>query len=168
MSLWLLDASVLLASEDADDEHYEDAVRLLGDDDPLATLDLAFYAVTNVAVRAWRDQTAAGRLRERVVDLAEDGGLLRADSSLLSSAAAIADDHGISAYDAAYVAAARRSGAQLVSCDVRDLSHADSRAFPAMPALSTPAPDERPRHPDDEARRPLPPLEQGFRGRGEV
>lgn len=121
MSLWLLDASVLLASEDADDEQHGDALRLLGDHDPLATLDLAFYEVTNVAVRAWRDHAAAGRLRERVVTLAEDGGLLRADSALLSSAVDIAGDQGISVYDAAYVAAARRSGAQLVSCDVRDL-----------------------------------------------
>jgi predicted nucleic acid-binding protein len=121
VSLWLLDASVLLASEDADDEHHEDAVRLLGDMDRLATLDLAFYEVTNVAVRAWRDKAAAERLRERVVALAEDGGLLRADAALLSSAAVIADDDGISVYNAAYVAAARHSGAQLVSCDVRDL-----------------------------------------------
>ena len=121
MSLWLLDASVLLASEDADEDHHGDAVRLLGGEDPLTTLDLAFYEVTNVAMRAWRDPTAADRLRERVVAVAEDGGLVQADSSLLASAAAIAGDHDISAYDAAYVAAARRSGAQLVSCDVRDL-----------------------------------------------
>jgi predicted nucleic acid-binding protein len=130
LSLWLLDASVLLASEDADDEHCEDAVKLLGDKDPLATLDLAFYEVSNVAVRAWRDQAAADRLRERVVALAEDGGLVRADSSLLSSAVAIAEDHGISVYDAAYVAAARRAGAQLVSCDVRDLV---SRGLACLP-----------------------------------
>lgn len=117
----MLDASVLLASEDADDEHHEDSVRLLAGEDPLATLDLAFYEVTNVAVRAWGDAVAAGRLRERMNALADDGGLVRADSALLESAAAIADDHGISAYDAAYVAAARRSECRLVSCDVRDL-----------------------------------------------
>lgn len=121
MTLWLLDASVLLASEDLDDEHHEDALRLLAGEDPLATLDLAFYEVTNVAVCAWHDQAAAERLRERVAALADDGGLMRADSSLLSSAAEIADDQGISVYDAAYVAAARRSESHLVSCDVRDL-----------------------------------------------
>lgn len=121
MSLWLLDASVLLAAEDADDEHYEDAVRLLGVEEPLATLDLAFYEVANVAVRAWGDRAAAARLSERVVALADDGGLFRADARLLSDAAAVAAEHGISVYDAAYVAAARRAGARLVSCDVRDL-----------------------------------------------
>lgn len=117
----MLDASVLLACEDSDDEHHEDSARLLGHHDPLATLDLAFDEVSSVALRAWRDPAAAGRLRKRVVALADDGGLVRADSSLLADAAAIADDYGISVYDAAYVAAARRSGAQLVSCDVRAL-----------------------------------------------
>lgn len=121
MTLWLLDASVLLAGEDLDDEHHEDATRLLGSDDPLATLDLAFYEVTNVALRAWRDPAAANRLGERVVAVADDGGLIRADMTLLAHAAAIAEEHGISVYDAAYVAAADRAGGRLVSCDVRDL-----------------------------------------------
>lgn len=142
MSLWLLDASVLLAAEDADDEHHVDAVRLLGSADSLATLDLAFYEVSNVAVRAWRDHAAADRLRERVVALAEDGGLVRADAVLLTTAASVAEEHGISAYDAAYVAAARQSGAQLVSCDVRDLV---SRGLAQLPgdAVRPRAGDER-------------------------
>ncbi|WOQ17497.1 PIN domain-containing protein [Raineyella sp. W15-4] len=131
MNLWLLDASVLLASEDSDDQHHRDAVRLLNRDDPLATLDLAYYEVANVAVRAWRDPAAADRLRARVAALADDGGLERADPALLASATAIAGDHGISVYDAAYVAAARRAGAVLVSCDVRDLV---SRGLARVPA----------------------------------
>lgn len=121
MSLWLLDASVLLASEDPDDEHHGDAVRLLAGEDPLATLDLAFYEVANVALCAWRDSAAAERLRDRVDALADDGGLVRVSSSLLSNAIAIAGEEGISVYDAGYVAAARRSACPLVSCDVRDL-----------------------------------------------
>ncbi|MFC0082023.1 hypothetical protein ACFFRE_07660 [Aciditerrimonas ferrireducens] len=43
MSRWLLDASVLLASEDPDDKHHGDCRRLLAGADPLAPLDLAFY-----------------------------------------------------------------------------------------------------------------------------
>lgn len=121
MTLWLLDASVLLASEDADDENHLDARRLLGGDDPLATLDLAFYEVTNVAVRAWHDLSAARRLRERLAAVADDGGLARADVPLLADASLIADQNGISVYDAAHVAASHRMSAQLVSCDVRDL-----------------------------------------------
>ena len=135
MNLWLLDASVLLASEDSDDEHHDDASNLLRGDDRLATLDLAFYEVTNVAVRAWRDESAAVRLRERVAAVADDGGLFRADASLLAAAAALAQEHDISVYDAAYVAAARRSGAQLVSCDVRDLV---SRGLAHLPGNARP------------------------------
>jgi predicted nucleic acid-binding protein len=121
MDLWLIDASVLLAGEDADDANHGSARQLLAGADPLATLDLAFYEVANVAVRSWRDPHAARRLCERVVALAEDGGLVRADLELLSAATGIATEHGISVYDATYVAAARASGGQLVSCDVRDL-----------------------------------------------
>ena len=130
MIVWILDASILLASEDPDDEHHRDARLLLAGDDPLASLDLAYYEVTNVAIRSWRDGAAAGRLRSRVAAVADDGGLVRADESLLEAAAGIADDYGISVYDAAYVAAARHSAGQLVSCDVRDLV---SRGLAVLP-----------------------------------
>jgi predicted nucleic acid-binding protein len=122
MTTWLADASVLLAREDADDPHHVHARRLLAAADPIATLDLAFYEVTNVAVRAWDDGAAAARLRGVVSALAEDGGLVRADEALAAVAADIAVREGISGYDAAYVAAATTTGARLVSCDVRDLA----------------------------------------------
>lgn len=144
MSLWLLDASVLLAGEDPDDEHHEDAMRLLGGDDPLATLDLAFYEVTNVAIRAWRDPAAADRLRERVDAVADDGGLVRADVALLARAATVAEEHGISVHDAAYVAAADRAGGQLVSCDVRDLVRRGLARLPGDARPSTMIPDPIP------------------------
>jgi predicted nucleic acid-binding protein len=121
LTLWFVDASVLLASEDPDDVNHADAKRLLGGGDPLATLDLAYYEVTNVAVRAWRDKPAASRLRKRVDAVADDGGLVRAASSLLAGATTIAEENGISVYDAAYVAAARGWDGELVSCDLRDL-----------------------------------------------
>ena len=140
MNLWLLDASILLASEDPDDKHHGDSRRLLEGRDPLATLDLAFYEVTNVAVRSWRDQAAALRLRSRVTAVTDDGGLVRADAQLLERAAPIAEEHGISVYDAAYVAAARALGGQLVSCDVRDLV---SRGLASLPGHAVQRPTER-------------------------
>jgi predicted nucleic acid-binding protein len=121
LSLWLLDASVLLASEDPDDVNHGDASQLLKGGDPLATLDFAFYEVINVAIRSWRNHAAARKLRERIAAVAEDGGLVRVDASLIAHASTIAEEHSISAYDAAYVAAARASNGHLVSCDVRDL-----------------------------------------------
>jgi predicted nucleic acid-binding protein len=121
LSPWFVDASVLLASEDPDDAHHADATRLLEGGEPLATLDLAYYEVAGVALGAWGDPSAADRLRERVTAVALDGGLFRSEASLLASAAAIAQEHGISAHGAAYVAAARASGSPLVSCDGREL-----------------------------------------------
>lgn len=121
MSVWLLDASVLLAAEDADDPHHRSARRLLRGADALATLDLAYYEVTNVAVRSWRSVETADRL-VRVIDaIGVDRGLVTASAAVLRTACAIAERHGITTYDAAYVAAARHIGAELVSCDVRDL-----------------------------------------------
>ena len=87
----------------------------------MATLDLAYYEVTNVAIRRWGDSQAATRLRGVVAAIEEDGGLIRANESLLDAAANLASTHGLSGYDAAYVAAASAAGARLVSCDVRDL-----------------------------------------------
>ena len=63
----------------------------------------------------------ATRLRGVVAAIEEDGGLIRANESLLGAAANRASTHGLSGYDAAYVAAASAAGARLVSCDVRDL-----------------------------------------------
>lgn len=119
--MWFADASVLLAREDAEDDQHDAARRLLSGRTPLATLDLAFYEVSNVAVRAWHDPEAAGRLQGLVDALANDGGLIRVDESLVAEAAAIAERRGLSVYDAAYVAGAGAAGARLVSCDLRDL-----------------------------------------------
>ena len=120
--MWFLDASVMLAGEDADDEHHEAARRLLTGSTPLATLDLAFYEVANVAIRAWRDGGAAHRLRNLVDAIALDGGLTRVDAPLVAHATQLAVAHTLSAYDAAYVAGAAQASAPLVSCDVRDLA----------------------------------------------
>lgn len=117
----VLDASVLLATEDAGDPHYDDAKALLANEDQLATLDLAAYEVTNVAVRAWRDPDAANRLSKMVFSIKHLGHLVRIDSRLVVVATEIAERHAITTYDAAYAAAARSLAAQLVSCDQRDL-----------------------------------------------
>jgi predicted nucleic acid-binding protein len=126
----LLDASVLLAAEDADDASHGDATRLLESGAALATLDLAVYEIVNVAIRRWRDRVATERLRERAFAIAELGRLVRVDAEIAADAAELADRHEISAYDAAYAAAARRIGATLVSCDERDLV---GRGFASLP-----------------------------------
>lgn len=137
MSLWFADASVLLAREDGDDAQHDAVCRLFSGQATLATLDLAFYEVSNVAVRAWRDPEAAHRLRGLVDALAEDGGLFRVDEALVAHATMIAEREGLSVYDAAYVAGASAAGAGLVSCDLRDLV---SRELAVTPQQACEAP----------------------------
>lgn len=122
MTTLLLDASVLLAALDPEDDHHEPARALLKDGNvTLATLDLARYEVTNVAVRAWRKPETVATLLAVIEKLADDGGVLSSTGTLLARAAEIAEHHTISVYDAAYAAAADEGGHRLVSCDERDL-----------------------------------------------
>lgn len=132
MTTLLLDASVLLAAFDLEDDHHEPARALLEDDKvTLATLDLARYEVANVVVRAWRSPEAVASLLAVIDKLADDGGVLLSTNTLLTRAAEIAERHTISVYDAAYAAAADEGGHQLISCDERDLVSKDLAALPA-------------------------------------
>lgn len=122
MSTLLLDASVILAAFDFDDEFHEPSRKLLTDPGvTLATLDLARYEVANVTVRAWREPELVAPLLEAVDRISADGGVIPSTTALLGRAAKVAEEHGISVYDAAYVAAADQAGGALVSCDARDL-----------------------------------------------
>jgi predicted nucleic acid-binding protein len=122
MSTLLLDSSVVLAAIKPDDRHHESAGALLADGSTvLATLDLARYEVTNVAVRAWSAPGAVAPLLRILDRIAADGGVVESSARLIAHAAELAEDHAISVYDAAYVAAAAEAGCRLVSCDVRDL-----------------------------------------------
>jgi predicted nucleic acid-binding protein len=118
----LLDASVILAAFDTHDDLHEPAKAILADPEvTLATLDLARYEVANVALRAWRAPDEVAALLQAVDQISADGGVAASSTTLLLRAAEIAEQHAISAYDAAYVAGARQTGSTLVSCDLREL-----------------------------------------------
>lgn len=135
MTTLLLDASVLLAAFDPEDDHHEPARTLLeGDEATLATLDLARYEVVNVAVRAWRAPESVAPLLAAIEKLADDGGVLISTSALLTRASDLAERHTISVYDAAYAAAASDAGHRLVSCDERDLV---SKGLAMLPTRNT-------------------------------
>lgn len=122
MTTLLLDASVLLAAFDPEDDHHGPARALLENEEAtLATLDLARYEVANVAVRAWRAPESVAPLLAAIERLADDGGVLASTGALLTHAAELAERHTISVYDAAYAAAADEGGHRLISCDERDL-----------------------------------------------
>jgi predicted nucleic acid-binding protein len=117
----LLDAGVWIASGSPDQPEHGAASRLIRKPPaPLAAIDLTVYEVANVVgVRERRPDAAltlAKILRRRCADR-----VVKLDDDLLDFTLELAAEHSLSAYDAAYVAAARRNGWQLVSLDLRDL-----------------------------------------------
>jgi predicted nucleic acid-binding protein len=122
MTLMLLDANVWLASRNNREHGHAPARQLVATAGrrPFAALDLTLYEVANIAVKAWRSAAAA----QRVTDLVRAScsrNIVSIDGELLARTIAVADEHGLSAYDAAYVAAADINGWTLVSGDHKDL-----------------------------------------------
>lgn len=143
MSTLLLDASVILAAFDSDDELHGQSKTLLANPDvTLTTLDLARYEVANVAVRGWCEAGQVAPLLEAIDRISGDGGVIPSTTPLLSHAAKLADEHTISVYDAAYVAAADQCGGTLVSCDIRGLVSNGLASSPASVHLEeSPSPE---------------------------
>lgn len=120
MSALLLDAGIWVAAKDSDDPNRGVARELALDANPVAALDLTLYEVANVVgARSGRPNEAtdlcrliAGRCEDRLVAV---------DAELIRRAIDAAAEHNLTAYDAAYVAAAHRHGWTLVSTDVADL-----------------------------------------------
>ncbi|HEX2393028.1 MAG TPA: PIN domain-containing protein [Solirubrobacterales bacterium] len=117
----MVDASVWSILADPGERFHADARRLLLDSDlPLAALDLTLFEIANaVGVKMGRPERARW-ISEIVVSRCAQR-LRRVDPDLVADALNAAVRHGLTAYDAAYVAAARRHGMTLVSADVRDL-----------------------------------------------
>jgi predicted nucleic acid-binding protein len=117
----LIDASVWVAIADPDDRYYKAAHSIVAKiDEPLAALDLTFYEVANV-MGPKKGQPREGRVLLKLIGRRCRHNLLAADSDLLDSALELAAEHDLTAYDAAYVAAAQRHGWTLVSADIADL-----------------------------------------------
>jgi predicted nucleic acid-binding protein len=124
VSVLLLDASVWLAALDADDRFHEAARSLVARGGEgtasLAALDLTRYEVANVAVVKWRS-TSDGERLDALIRLTCPETIERVDEALVRAARALAAEHGLTVYDAAYVAAAHGRGWTLVSGDLSDL-----------------------------------------------
>lgn len=126
----LVDASVWIAAKDSDDRYHAAARPLVLEAvHPLAALDLTFYEVANVlGARHGTPEVALG-LCQTIVERC-GGRLVAVDLELIAAASQLAAEHGLTAYDAAYVAAARRNGWTLVSADVADLVSRDLAVTP--------------------------------------
>lgn len=117
----LVDASVWVSLVEHESPHREAAVRLIRGQAPsLSALDLTLYEVANAIGVKQGDAREASRVNRLLLKCCRDR-VLRVEAELVNSALQIATEHGLSIYDAAYVAAARRSDMTLVSADIRDL-----------------------------------------------
>lgn len=117
----LIDASVWVGARDPEDRFHEAARRIVLDFNvDVAALDLTFYEIAN-AMGARRGQTREALFLARMLVERCGSDIVPIDVDLVHRALEVAAEHGLTAYDAAYVAAARRNGWTLVSGDVADL-----------------------------------------------
>lgn len=117
----LVDASVWAALADPGERFHAEARRLLVDSEAsLAALDLTLLEVAN-AVGVKMDRPERARWLSELVVARCGERLVRVDQGSVAAALDVAAEYGLTAYDAAYVAAARKQGWQLVSLDIRDL-----------------------------------------------
>ncbi len=127
--LFLLDASVWVAAGIAANPSHGSAAALARGGAPVAALDLTLFEVINAVARGYRQPDQAQRIARAILRTCGED-LVRVDGTLGEETAELVREHGLTAYDAAYVAAARRNGWQLVSLDVRDLV---SKGLAVMP-----------------------------------
>lgn len=117
----LVDASVWAALERTEDRFHAEARAIALDVELHVTaLDLTLYEVANVAARRFGQADRAAFLTRLIARRCGDD-LLRVDRELIDATVAIVAEYGLTAYDAAYVAAARRHRWTLVSGDLADL-----------------------------------------------
>jgi predicted nucleic acid-binding protein len=117
----LIDASVWIAIADPHDRYHKAAHAIVAEvEQPLAALDLTLYEVANV-MGSKKGQPREGHFLLRLIAKRCKDNVCAADPDLLESAMELATEFSLTAYDAAYVAAARRRGWTLVSADLADL-----------------------------------------------
>jgi predicted nucleic acid-binding protein len=121
LSTLLVDAGVWVAARDPDDRFHHGAQSIVYDfEQPVAAMDLTLYEVCN-AIGVRRGETEQARHMSQLIVRRCLNGLAGLDSTMIDSTLGIASEHGLTSYDAAYVAAARAHGWTLVSTDIADL-----------------------------------------------
>ncbi len=119
--VFLLDSGVWVASLDGSDSFVLPSKELVADTRrTFGALDLTLYEVANTVGSKW------GRCKDAVdvcLQVEERCWLtmVRIDALLIEATVEIAGEHGLTSYDAAYVAVAQRHDWTLVSTDIRDL-----------------------------------------------
>jgi predicted nucleic acid-binding protein len=132
----LLDASVWIAATDEDDRYYASSRDILITGDELAVLDLTLYEVANVVTRRFTAGALATAAVQGVLDASKR--VVHVDADTIAATVGIAAQHGLTAYDAAYVAVARRYDWTLVSTDIKDLVGRGLAVAPDDPGIQLP------------------------------
>jgi predicted nucleic acid-binding protein len=118
----LVDASVWVAAGAPTDAYHRASRRLTHKGTgSIAVLDLTLYEIANVVGVKYGQPLEAQNLGQAIITCCGAERIVRMDPELFRATIAIADEQGLTSYDAAYVAAARKYGWQLVSADIRDL-----------------------------------------------
>jgi len=116
----LFDAGVWIAAVDPEDRYHSCSRRLVLACTPAAALDLTLYEVANVlGARKQRHDLAERICRSILARCGEH--VVQIDAERTADIVAAIAEHRLTAYDAAYVAAARRYSWTLISTDVKDL-----------------------------------------------
>ena len=118
--MFLLDAGVWIAASDSEQRFYSEAEGLLESTEPVAALDLTLFEVAN-AIGVMAKEPRRARLMLDTITTRCGEWIVRADASLMVAALDHAVPHSLTAYDATYVAVAKRNDWTLVSTDFRDL-----------------------------------------------
>ncbi len=117
----LVDASVWVCLAERESRYREATTSLIREAaGSLSALDLTLYEVGNAIGVKQGDAREAGNVVRLLLRCCRDR-VFTVDADLIDSALHIAAEHGLTSYDAAYVAAARRHGMTLVSTDIADL-----------------------------------------------
>lgn len=117
----LVDASVWVSLAERGSPYLEATASLIRQRaQALCALDLTVYEIANAIGVKQGDASEASRVNRLLFRCCRDR-VLAVEAELVDSALRVAAEHGLTAYDAAYVAAARRHGMTLVSTDIRDL-----------------------------------------------
>jgi predicted nucleic acid-binding protein len=117
----LVDASVWVSLAERGSPYREAAAALVREQAPsLNALDLTLYEVANAIGVKQGDASEASRVNRLLLKCCRNR-VLAVEAGLVDAALEVAAEYDLTAYDAAYVAAARRHGMTLVSADIRDL-----------------------------------------------
>ena len=134
----LLDAGVWIAAVDPEDRYHSASRPLvLTSTLPAAALDLTLYEVANVIGARKRQHDLAERVCRSILERCGEH-VVRVDAELLGETVTAIAEHDLAAYDAAYVAVARRYDWTLVSTDLKDLVSRALALAPDDPSIQPP------------------------------